>query len=221
MNLTDALLPESWKWASALIFAAILAKAVWRAPWHRLADARQHNVWLGACAVIFAFWSVRTGIRPGLDFHLLGATALTLLVGPWLAILGLTLVLLGTTVLGAGGWTSLPMNAIVMIAVPVAISYFIYRMADARLPNHFFVYTFVNGFVAAAISIGTVGLAANAVLAASGAYTWDYLSTHYLPYYMLIAWSEAVATGMAITILVVYRPKWVTTFDDARYIRNK
>jgi uncharacterized membrane protein len=36
-----------------------------------------------------------------------------------------------------------------------------------------------------------------------------------------MGWSEAVLTGMLATLLVVYKPEWVATFDDARYIRNK
>ena len=31
----------------------------------------------------------------------------------------------------------------------------------------------------------------------------------------------ATASGMVMTLLVVYRPRWVATFDDARYLRNK
>jgi uncharacterized membrane protein len=33
-----------------------------------------------------------------------------------------------------------------------------------------------------------------------------------------MAWSEAVTTGMAITLMVVYRPQWVSTFDDKAYL---
>ena len=31
----------------------------------------------------------------------------------------------------------------------------------------------------------------------------------------------AFITGGALTLLVVYRPQWVATFDDARYIAGK
>jgi uncharacterized membrane protein len=36
-----------------------------------------------------------------------------------------------------------------------------------------------------------------------------------------MAWSEAFATGMLITLMVVYRPAWVATFDDRRYLLGK
>ena len=35
---------------------------------------------------------------------------------------------------------------------------------------------------------------------------------------MLLAWGEAFATGMLVTLMVVYKPEWVSTFDDARYL---
>jgi uncharacterized membrane protein len=37
----------------------------------------------------------------------------------------------------------------------------------------------------------------------------------------MISWAEAFMTGMAITMMAVYRPGWLETFDDARYIQNK
>ena len=65
------------------------------------------------------------------------------------------------------------------------------------------------------------GLAATGVLALAGAYTADYLTSNYLPYFLLMGWSEALLSGMMLTLLVVYRPQWVATFDDVRYMRNK
>lgn len=51
--------------------------------------------------------------------------------------------------------------------------------------------------------------------------TWHDLSTTYLPFYLLMAWSEALTTGVIITLMVVYRPPWVATFDDKAYIENR
>jgi uncharacterized membrane protein len=35
-----------------------------------------------------------------------------------------------------------------------------------------------------------------------------------------MGWSEAMLTGMAVSLMAVYRPAWVSTFDDARYLQN-
>ncbi|MDP1896640.1 MAG: energy-coupling factor ABC transporter permease [Sulfurimicrobium sp.] len=191
------------------------------APWRRLRDNEQLHLFLGMCVGLMLLWSIKTGIRPGLNFHLLGATVFTLMFGPWLAIAGLGVVLLGVTLSGLSGWENFSVNGLLMGVLPVMVSYLIYRLVDGKLPNHVFVYIFLNAFVGAAIAMALTGLAATGLLALAGAYTADYLISNYLPYFLLMGWSEALLSGMMLTLLVVYRPQWVATFDDARYIRNK
>jgi uncharacterized membrane protein len=59
-------------------------------------------------------------------------------------------------------------------------------------------------------------------MAVAGAYPLDYLLVYYTPYAaLLIAWAEAFSTGMAITVMAVYRPAWLETFDDVKYLQNK
>ncbi|MDO8891834.1 MAG: energy-coupling factor ABC transporter permease [Sulfurimicrobium sp.] len=221
MNLPDGLLPPVWQWFAHLLFVLVLGGAVSAAPWRRLRDNEQLHLFLGMCVGLMLLWSIKTGIRPGLNFHLLGATVFTLMFGPWLAIAGLGVVLLGVTLSGLSGWENFSVNGLLMGVLPVMVSYLIYRLVDGKLPNHFFVYIFLNAFVGAAIAMALTGLAATGLLALAGAYTADYLISNYLPYFLLMGWSEALLSGMMLTLLVVYRPQWVATFDDARYIRNK
>lgn len=221
MNFPDGLLPPSWQWLAHLLFALALGGAALAAPWRRLRDNEQLHLFLGVCVALMLLWSIKTGIRPGLNFHLLGATVFTLMFGPWLAIAGLGVVLLGVTAYGLSGWESFSVNGLLMGVLPVLASYGIYRLVDSKLPNHFFIYIFVNAFIGAAFAMALTGTVATGLLALAGAYTVDYLSSNYLPYFLLMGWSEALLSGMALTLLVVYRPQWVATFDDARYIRNK
>ncbi|MEJ5210840.1 MAG: energy-coupling factor ABC transporter permease [Burkholderiales bacterium] len=222
MNIPDQLLPSAWYWIGHLLAGALLLFALRRAPLAGLAASWRLNLWLGAIVVLMVLWSIKTGVKPGLSFHVLGATALTLMFGWPLALLALALVVLGTTLAGeAPAWQALSLNFLVMGAVPVGISQAIYRVVDRHLPNHFMIYVFLCGFFGAALSMAATGLAATAVMAASGTYTLDYLSTHYLPYFVLMGWSEAILTGMAVTLMAVYRPDWVATFDDRRYLHNR
>jgi uncharacterized membrane protein len=102
------------------------------------------------------------------------------------------------------------------------VSWGLFRLLERRLPNHFFIYVLGNGFFGAALSVAAFGLATTALMALAGAYSLEYLLSHYTPYAtLLISWAEAFTTGMAITMMAVYRPAWLETFDDARYIRNK
>ena len=222
MNLPDHLLPSAWYWFAHALYVVVLGAAIYAAPWRRLKDSEQLHLWLGSCVALMLLWSfLKTGIRPGLNFHVLGATLVTLMFGPYLAVVSLSVVLLGVSFFGYSGWQSFSANALLMGALPVTVSYAIYRLADSKLPNHFFVYIFVNAFIGAAMAMAATGLAATGMFALSGVYSADYLTSNYLPYYLLMGWSEALLTGMLGTLLVVFRPQWVATFDDARYIRNK
>lgn len=221
MNFPDTLLPGVLLWTgNALALFALLA-ALRRAPWDTLKRPELLNVWLGAAVALMLVWSIKTGIKPGLNFHLLGSTLLTLMFGPWLALAVLAVVLVAVTLAGAAGWASLGVNFLLMAALPVVLSHALFRLADTRLPNHFFVYIFVNAFLGAGLAMAACGLAATLLLTGAGVYSSNYLGSQYLPYFILMAWSEAMLTGMVMTLMVVYRPDWVATFDDTRYINRK
>jgi uncharacterized membrane protein len=221
MNLPDHFLPEAWYWGGHALFALTLGWALVTAPWRRLQDDIQQHVWLGACVTLMVLWSIKTGIRPGLNFHLLGATAIALMFRAQLAIVAVTIVTAAVTLATDGGWNSFSLNALIMGVLPILLSYGIYGLVDKRLPNHLFVYIFANAFLGGALAMAATGLVSTLVLFLSGVYTLDYLKTYYLSYYILMGWSEAISTGMAITLLVVYRPEWVATFDDRRYLDGK
>jgi len=221
MNLPDALLPPGWALGAWVPLAAAWASALRRAPWRRLTDPEQLNVMLGMIVALALLWSLKAGVKPGLNFHLLGATVFVLAFGPWLATAGLSAVLAAVTLNGAAAWSAYALNAWIMVLVPVWVSWGIYRLADRMLPNHLFVFIFVNGFVGAGLAVIAAGAAASLLMAGAGVYSGDYLWNEYLPYYLLLGFSEAWISGMAITLMVVYRPEWVATFDDKRYLAKR
>jgi len=198
----------------------LLAAAMRLAPWRRMKDQVRLNVWLGAVVSLMLLWNIHTGILPGLGFHLLGASAGTLILGPPLAYLTITLVILGNALAGNLDLWSTPMNALVMGAVPIAVTLGVLRIVERWLPNHFFVYIFAAAFFGPALAMLATGLAATLLLGMSGVYPFTYLLSEYLPWFVLMAWAEAFITGAALTLMVVYLPRGVATFDDGRYLRN-
>lgn len=221
MNLPDGLLAGDWITAAWLLFLPLFLHAVWRAPWRRLSDSSRLNAWLGAIVFLTVVWSLKAGIKPGLSLHLLGAAVFTLSFGPRLAFIGLCGALLGVTLNGDGGWESYAANALLMAGVGVVASTAVLRCCERFLPHHFFVYIFVNGFFGGALAIMTVGAVASGLLVTAGAYSAEYVVGEYLPYVGLLAFSEAWMSGMVITLFVIYRPQWVATFDDSRYLLGK
>ena len=101
------------------------------------------------------------------------------------------------------------------------VAYRLFRWVDRRLPNNYFVYIFINAFLGAGLSIVVLGTVATAALAAVEAYPVAQLSSEYLPFFLLLGFSEAWLTGMALTLMVVFKPEWVATFDDSRYLARK
>jgi uncharacterized membrane protein len=221
VNLTDTLLDEAWYWMAWPIWLACFVLSVWYAPWRRLRDSEQLNVWLGMVVLLTLVWSLKAGVKPGLAMHLLGANLFVLAFGPHLAFIGLSLVTLSITLNGAAGPLAFATNALLLAGVGVLVSQYLGLWVQRLLPRHFFIYIFVNGFLLSALTILAVGALSCVALAAFGAYGWEYLFTEYFPYFLLLAFSEAWLSGMVVTLFVIYRPQWMGSFDDARYLSGK
>ncbi len=212
-------IPADWLipiWATAALLLLVMVK---RLDWKRLQQGDDLNIFLGATVAVLGLWMIHTGIRPGLSFHLLGATALTLMFGPWFALLALG-VINAALALWYGQLNAWPINWLIYGALPILFSWRLYRLVEQRLTHHFFVYIFLNAFFGAAFAVSLTSIASTGFLVLFDAYTLDYLLDQYLPYCLLMAWSEAFSTGMLITIIVVYKPAWITTFDDRRYLNR-
>jgi uncharacterized membrane protein len=65
------------------------------------------------------------------------------------------------------------------------------------------------------------GLLACALLWLAAVYPAPTLLDDYLPYYLLLGFAEAWLNGALITLMVVYAPHWVGSFDDRRYLLHK
>ncbi len=221
MNIPDNLLAEGWYWAAWLLWLPLFLRSVKRADWRRLADSEVLNVWLGMVVLLVLVWSMKAGVKPGLSLHLLGAGVATLCFGGHLAFVGLSLVQVGLVLNGSADVFAYAFNALLLAGVGVGLSLQTTWLIRRCLPSHFFVFIFVNGFFGAALVVFGVGLCSSLLLALAGAYEVDYLFGEYLPYFVLLGFSEAWLSGMLITLFVVYRPKWVLAFDDAHYLVGK
>jgi uncharacterized membrane protein len=221
MNRELLVFADGWQtlgWIGVLV----LLWFCWRTgEFARLKEVSRLNLFMGVAVALMVMWQIRTGVKPGLSFHLLGASIATLMFGFWRGWLAASLAAVATALAGKASLSALGLEIMVFCAVPAAITHHLFRLVDRRLPNHFFIYVLVSGFFVTALAIALTALAATLVMSLSGAYPLDYLLEHYAPYFILLAWSEAFTTGMLATLMAVYRPEWLETFDDNRYIKNK
>ncbi|MDY0072978.1 MAG: energy-coupling factor ABC transporter permease [Thauera sp.] len=221
MNLASSLFSAPWHGLMLVLTLASLFLLWRRAPWRRLLDSAQLNLLLGFIVGLSLLWSMHIAVRPGLSLHLLGAMAACLTLGPWLGMLALAGALSAITLNGTLELTAWPVNFVLMAVVPTSFAYGIQQLIERWLPAHFFIYIFVISFAGAALTAMLQGVVVSAVLVAAGAYPADFLLNDYLPYFFLLGFSEAWLSGALVTLLVVYRPDWVASFDDRRYLLNK
>lgn len=221
MNLPYDLFAPGWHVAAAVLSLLALAFAALGVRWRELLHSgARRNALLGFAVIMTLLWSLRAGVLPGLNLHLLGAMAACLMFGPCLALFALAAALTGITLNGAVEWAAWPINLVVMGLIPVLCAQGLRALVDRWLPSHFFIYVFVLSFAGSALVVMLTGLAASVLLWTAGAYAWSQLAADYLPYFLLLGFSEAWISGAVLTMMLVYRPEWVHTFDDGRYLRR-
>jgi uncharacterized membrane protein len=174
-----------------------------------------------AVAVLAVIWSLRAETVDGLAMHFLGAAVATLIFGWRLAILMLFVVVVILAIVGIVNPMMVPFTILVSGILPVLTTWGLLQLSERRLPPHMFIYLYVVGFAGGALSVLTV-MVANALL--YGLFTplpWDLIVSEYLRYTMLLVLPEGVLNGMIITGLVMFRPEWVATYSDARYVDGR
>ena len=220
MDTNPDYLATVWAVLGALGYGVALIVALRHAPWWHLRDRRDFNVLACAILGLWFIWTMHADVTPTLTLHLLGATVLTLMFGWAFALLASSVVLIGMTVMHDGSWITLPWNALLLGVLPISISYGIFRFADRYLPNNFFIYIFICAFLGAALSMAGVIVATTGMHYFMGDYSLAYMGYNYVPYGLLLMFPEAFISGMLMSIFVAYRPQWVSTFDDQRYLRS-
>jgi len=221
MDFPVELIPAGLSWPANALFVVVLYLALRRAPLARLLENDFSHLYFAACVVLLLLWNTRAGVLPALNFHLLGMTAVTLMFGWPLAMLAVFVVLTGSVLYQGASFTSLGINALVMGGIPVLVTSGLLSFAQRRLPHNFFVYVYVNGFLAAGLSILLSSLAGAGVMLAIDSANAEWLDYQYYPYFPMVFFAEALLNGMLMTSLVALRPGWVCSFDDERYIHNK
>lgn len=217
--MTPAELPFAWSIGLVVAGAIALLAALRHLPWRILVTSPTAQHLVGAATlVLIGFWSVRAGITPGLSAHILGVTALTLLVGWPLAILATLVASVTVGAMGVAPWALVPLEFVAGGVLPVAVSHGVRLGLERMLPPNLFVYLLGCGF-AGGIVAGLVSRGANAaLLLLSGAWEVGRVGDELGVIVALLTLPEGVINGIIVSVLAVYRPHWVKEFDDRRYI---
>jgi uncharacterized membrane protein len=221
MLVEPELLGTGTRIAAFVLSGATLATAIVSAPWRVwLEDRERQWVWLVSLAVLVAIWAMKAGITPGLSLRFLLMTALTLMHGWQLAVIGGAMALAVMNVVGLAAWPSFGADLLCVVIVPAVVTAQVHQLVHARLPHNYFIYFFVTVFVGAAVAYNLAGLARVGLLAASGSLDAAHVGPEYFAVLPLMSFGEAFLNGMVMAMMVVYRPRWVMSFDDRLYLKR-
>jgi uncharacterized membrane protein len=221
MTIDGSLFPPALLWVFIPIFALSLVLAFRLTPWRKFRNLEQLNVFLGALVALLVLWHMDAQVHPGLSFHLLGVTAITLMFGWSLAVIGAALVLLGVTLNAGTGWDGFALNALLSGVVPATLTQILLILIRWYLPKQFFVYVLVNGFLTAGVVGVMTGYLATWLLVVGGVHSFADLSDSVLPFFPLMFMPEAFLNGWILAVLVAFKPQWVYSFSDEQYLKGK
>ena len=175
------------------------------------------HAWLAAIVATSFLWVLHVRSPVGLDFGLLGGALFTLVFGRARAILGLLAALALHTLLTGGSWVNFGLNGTLLAIVPACAASLLQRLIERWLPKNIFVFIFGNGLF---VTLLVTALASVLLLVASaaGAHAALRQLSEHLAYSLLLAWGEALVSGMIFSALVVFLPQAVLTYRQDAYL---
>lgn len=201
-------------WIVAAPWAAVSVLATRR---KFLPSSLAEHAWLAAVVAASFLWTLHVHSPVGLDFGLLGGALFTLVFGRARAILGLLSALALHTLMTGGSWVNFGINGTLLAVVPACATSLLQRLIERWLPRNIFVFIIGNGLF---VTFVATALASALLLAASstGAHAALRQLSDHLEYSLLLAWGEALVSGMIFSALVVFLPQAVLTYRQDAYL---
>ncbi len=207
-------------WFGALALAAVALAGSFR-PWQTLRSGALRHPWLATLVLLPWLWSTAAHLPGGLPLQLSMAVLTVLMLGWPLACWTWLAVALGAAWLGrpatadALGFALLAgelawWNGVLPGSLALGLG-----LATRRwLPAHPMVYILARGFFTTLLAMTATGALWVATQPLPpGAEPGSLLLGRWL-----IAWGDAVTTGMLTAVFVAYRPDWLLTWSDRRYL---
>lgn len=207
-------------WFGALALAAVALAGSFR-PWQTLRSGALRHPWLATLVLLPWLWSTAAHLPGGLPLQLSMAALTVLMLGWPLACWTWLAVALGAAWLGrpatadALGFALLAgelawWNGVLPGSLALGLG-----LATRRwLPAHPMVYILARGFFTTLLAMTATGALWVATQPLPpGAEPGSLLLGRWL-----IAWGDAVTTGMLTAVFVAYRPDWLLTWSDRRYL---
>lgn len=209
MHVPDGFLDPATSIGTGVLAAGAVALALRQAR-HELDDRTAPLAGLAA-AFVFAVQMVNFPVAAGTSGHLLGGVLTAVLVGPWTAVLSITVVLLVQAVLFAdGGLTALGTNITLMAVVAVTVGYGTVRLLTAVLPRTRSALLVSTG-IGAFLSVPVAALAFTGLFGLGGVadVPLGTVAAAMTGVHVLIGMGEAAITVAVVSAVLAVRPDLV------------
>jgi uncharacterized membrane protein len=209
-------------WLSNYLFAFILLRAAWTAPWRSFwSNQEQLNALIGLSLWLTALWLFPVGVRDGLKLHPLGAT-LCYLIFDWQiaslmlsAILWVSLLHNGTNLIAIGN------IGLLMIVMPIVVSMLLLRLFYRYGKPNYFGFVLWNGYFCGALTMLIVGLVNGWLIMSYGPYNLFTMQNVYFNFLPIISTAESALTGAFISGFAAFLPNAVAHFNPDVYYAKK
>ena len=200
-----------------LLVAAAIVPALAMAPWRTLRASGLQNPWLACLVLLPWLWAAQRALPGGVVLQMSGACLLVLMFGWPLALLSLLPIAVAGAWIGGADLAhavgALAWNGVLPATLALALG-----LATRRwLPHHLFVFILGRGFIVSALAIAAAGaLSVWWQPLPPGTELEGLLLGHWL-----MAWGEAFVTGMFTAIFVAFKPEWLASWSDRRYLHRE
>ena len=200
--------------APLLVFTA-LAIALSFKPWRLLANTALISPLLAALVITPWLWALPWLHRMPIQLQLSGACLIGLVLGWPLAVPVLCIVALTTGLIAPVPWQQQIDMALWLGIVPATLSFGLGMALRRWVSKNLFVYILGRAFLGTAICLFVSGALAQ--------WSGQILTVTVEPDLAmvarwLLAWGDAVVTGMMVAVFVAFRPQWLATWSDSLYV---
>lgn len=204
-------------WLDGALLIGALAVALLFKPWLPLRHEPLQSPWMGAMVLLPCVWWTQHLLPNGLALHVTGACLLVLMFGWPLAIWSLLPIACVAKLIEARVWPdpdALITHIVWLGVIPATLALIMGLAVRRWMPQHLFVYILGRGFVVTALAVTLTGyFAIFAQHKPEALATEEWMLANWL-----LGWGEAISTGMLTAVFVAFRPEWMLTYSDARYL---
>mgnify|MGYP003683273711 CR=1 FL=1 len=207
-----------WGPAGLMSFMALMALIV-KAPWRQLIDRseRQHLLLL-SIFVLGVFWLLEVKIVGAVSIHPLLMMSLVMVFGLEIGIVAGSLALLLTTFLQGRDLISLVMPWAFNVVLAGFSAHWVLKIITRLPTSNLFIYMLGGGFFGAMITVQVMAASQWLYIAILGPEPLLVIASDYYYLSLLMMFPEGFINGAIITMMTVFKPGLVRSFDDQRYL---